>query len=678
MNFSNFEGAWASLRPHIPNSELKRREHFLGTQHKKYSVQSKRQGVWKSFFFMSQLPDSPFEDSSVVDGEEEVDYDLNRPKKRSKQTADMSVPTAQPMQQQRMQMMQQQQAMQMRMQSQASTGYQMQYPMMAQAPQQMGALRGQADAIIQAPGTRVSLPTNPGSILKHHSDEEYDLEPPYNKPKSSMDTKQFLLHLLSTEMLVNTKLHGEFTVSRSEFQSWFPTLPHSTIMSVLSFFGVSKKWQGFFRKFLEAPLKFAEDGEDIAPRARKRGVPGAHALSSVCGEAILFCLDYAINQATNGAQLYRMHDDFWLWSKDHQTVVKGWQAITTFSDTMGVSLNRGKTGTVRILRDQTELSTLDPSLLSDPSIFDIKQDSAPIDPVLPKGEIRWGFLVMDPRSGRFVIDQDMVDSHVEELKKQLKDKDKSIFAWIQAWNTYAGTFFKANFGKPANCYGREHVDLLLETMKRIQTEIFGDSNVVQYLKTQIGDRFGVKDIPDGYLYFPTPLGGLELQNPFIGLLQVRNSVFESPASALDDFLDSESEAYRKAKIAFEAGKVPRSSPRAAVPANSLEFFSFEEYSKHREEFYYSWEGSLLSVYEELLQQPEKEDVDYEGGLVGESGLAFSKLEAAGMQAGEQRWIAMLFGKEMVERFGGLEIVDRGLLPMGMVGLFRSGRVKWHG
>jgi len=45
------------------------------------------------------------------------------------------------------------------------------------------------------------------------------------------------------------------------------------------------------------------------------------------------------------------------------------------------------------------------------------------------------------------------DKHIEELQLQLQDK-KSIFSWIQAWNTYAGRFFTSNFGKPANCFGR--------------------------------------------------------------------------------------------------------------------------------------------------------------------------------------------------------------------------------
>lgn len=101
----------------------------------------------------------------------------------------------------------------------------------------------------------------------HRSDfNEYDFEDEADKPKSRMQTKQFLLHLLSAEILVNTKLKGEFTCVHSEFEAWSPSLPHSTITSVLSFFGVSSKWLKFFRSFLEAPLKFVEDGESAETR----------------------------------------------------------------------------------------------------------------------------------------------------------------------------------------------------------------------------------------------------------------------------------------------------------------------------------------------------------------------------------------------------------------------------
>lgn len=90
-----------------------------------------------------------------------------------------------------------------------------------------------------------------------------------------METKKFLLHLLSTEILVNTRLHGEFTCVHAEFDAWSPSLPDSTIYAVLSFFGLSEIWLKFFQRFLEVPLKFVDDGAYRKSRIRKRGVPGA-------------------------------------------------------------------------------------------------------------------------------------------------------------------------------------------------------------------------------------------------------------------------------------------------------------------------------------------------------------------------------------------------------------------
>jgi len=116
-----------------------------------------------------------------------------------------------------------------------------------------------------------------------------------------------------------------------------------------------------------------------------------------------------------------------------------------------------------------------------------------MDGRLPSGEIRWGFLYLDGFTGRFEIDEKMVEGHIEELRTQLQGKSKSVIDWIQAWNTYASTFFSSNFGKPANCFGREHVDRMLATHRRIQDKIFDGGNVVQFLKQTIEERFQVKD-----------------------------------------------------------------------------------------------------------------------------------------------------------------------------------------
>ena len=132
-----------------------------------------------------------------------------------------------------------------------------------------------------------------------------------------------------------------------------------------------------------------------------------------------------------------------------------------------------------------------------------------------------------------MIDQSLVDAHIEKLQRQLQDKAKSIFSWVQAWNTYAGTFFTTNFGKPANCYGQKHVDEVLASLERVQRSIFtNDGGIAEYLKIAIQERFSVSAIPDGYLYFPTDLGGLELHNTFIPLLQIRDVVYENPLEAV--------------------------------------------------------------------------------------------------------------------------------------------------
>jgi len=82
-NFSNANGAWISSRPDVPFLEKQRRDYYLGHQIKKPSVQSKRQGIYKSLFFLSQLPDTVDAQGTAIQGEEEANYDAP-PIKRQK------------------------------------------------------------------------------------------------------------------------------------------------------------------------------------------------------------------------------------------------------------------------------------------------------------------------------------------------------------------------------------------------------------------------------------------------------------------------------------------------------------------------------------------------------------------------------------------------------------------
>ncbi|KAF2726862.1 hypothetical protein EJ04DRAFT_582419 [Polyplosphaeria fusca] len=657
--------AWISNHTTIPKIDRKRREYYLGPQGMKTydNLVDKRGKTYRNRYFAHQLLDYHTQGVEVQEGEEEAEYEdfaasaESMKRKRSSQ--------------------------------QAAVQHHHHMPVQVQSHS------------YQAPAAQV--PARPARA-KQTARQHWNPSRTYGEPDDSDDgsnkkaknpirAKQDLLHLLSTEIIMNTRLHGQLNCFRSVFESWNPLLPHDTILTVLVFFGVSDKWLAFFRKFLQAPLKFTDDGP-IEPRLRQRGTPGSHNLSDVFGEAVLFCLDFSVNQVTEGNFLHRLYDDIWFWSPDYEKCAKAWSAVLEFTKAMGVQLSDTKTGSVRV---GVEAEVDD-------------------DDHLPAGQIRWGFLHLDPRTGRFEIDPQMVDSHVEELRKQLQGKSKSVIDWIQVWNSYAATFFSSNFGKAANCFGRQHVDSMLKIHRHIQESIFEGGNVVQFLKKTIEDRFGVQNVPDGFLFFPVELGGLDLKSPFIGLLQIRESVKDNPYDVMDDFEEAERDDYDEAKQRFDGvmqGKMHskmhesihdmddemlgnmydemdderqlKSSHESWKPEKDAdEFFSFEDYIKYREEFVGLNKADLAQVFRDLLRRPREESIDLSvqvkqaiDQLQGQSSLRGITANWTGMEP-YWKWVAHMYGPEMVANFGGLNVVEFGLLPIGMVSMFRQRRTKWQG
>lgn len=628
--FRSAKGVWKPLRS-VPKLDKRRREYYLGQQHVSESLNSKRLKLWKNNYFLFQLPNSETQMLEYDEGEEEAEITPAFPVQQPGQTSGRAKQTAR----------------------KNTSG---KYPIMRM---QTSAAR------ILAPGGPPEKRMRP-SADDESEDDDYDEGS--CEPKRPMEVKQNLLHLLATEIAINTRIYGEITAFRSAFDKWNPLLPHQTILAVLSFFGVSKKWLGFFQRFLEAPLRFTD--ETAEPRTRKRGTPGAHALSDMFGEVVMFILDFAVNQKTGGALLYRVFDDFWFWSRDVGRAVDAWKEIERFTKTIGAQLHGPKTGTVRIS--------------SNPSI------TLEIDSALPEGKIRWGFLYLNPQSGRFEIDQTMIDTHINELRSQLQSKDKSVFAWIRAWNTYATTFFTANFSNSANCFGREHVDAILSTHQYVHRSLFpDDGSVVAYLKRLLEQRFDVGKVPDGFLFFPIELGGLALTSPFVGPLQVRNNVLANPSERLDDFQDYEKVAYEGAKESFDRGTIHEErylldDPDWEPADGKDEFMPFSEYVKYREDFDYGFDWQLSVVFDNLLQKPVESPIDCSPSLMNAITALGSQQNLNGItnswhnMEAYWKWVAQMYGPEMIEKFGGLNIVDPGLLPVGMVSLFRGRRVTWQG
>ncbi|PKS05105.1 hypothetical protein jhhlp_008472 [Lomentospora prolificans] len=670
--FRKTKGAWKFKGKDVPLAKRRRLQQQLGgALHSSNSLQARRHGIYTGGYFVSNLLTRHDQQRAGTEGEHEVEYG------RRPAPSQAPLPKNQQMQQQMTQQMQQQMNQQRAQQMAQQRHFQQKSQMRPAA--QMAASDPSSFGSSNSFGMSAGFSPKYGmpSDLDEESDGDWESDhgPEDMKPFA---LKQEILHLLATEIALNTKLHGEITAFHCVFERWNSLLPHETILSFLRFWGVSPSWLGFFSKFLKAPLKWMDAEEGTPVRERRRGAPASHVLTELFGEAVLFGLDFAVNQATSGNVLWRVQDDLWFWSPEHNNAIEAWKVVEEFVAVIGVPIDGTKTGSVRI--------------------SDNPDVALPLGESLPEGDIRWGFLALSPETGRFDIDQSLVDTHIEDLLKQLQEKEKSVFSFVQTWNSYASTFFSSNFGIPANCFGRGHVDKMLETHHRIQKRIFSaltegsdqpSASIADYLKKILRDRFGAKDVPDGFLYFPAELGGLDLKSPFITLLQIRDDVLESTDETFAALAKSERDAYQNALQAFISGKTSKKrafgGQMAIAPPETEAFLSFEDYVLYREEFDFRHPFQVKDAFNQLMKKPTEQSIDLSQSPEIQAAVAqimqtsTSPSVAAKLLKLKEpywKWVMIMYGQEIFGRFGGLNIVEPGLLPMGMVSIFKESKVQW--
>ena len=409
-------------------------------------------------------------------------------------------------------------------------------------------------------------------------------------------------------------------------------------------------------KSISVPIMISDRNPDLdgQVRIRKRGTAMSSPLADVFSEVVLFSMDRSVTRFAKDANLHRLHDDFWIWGPQ-DACSKAWHAVAEFTRVMGLDINKDKSGSAVVSQKKTLPSTVAPH--QKPVLGEmILGGSSSEDMVsLPAGNIAWGFLVLDADTGRFKIDGPLIEKHVQDLRLRL-DSEKSILGYVKAWNHISVRFFTSMLGKPANCLGRPHVDMILEAFRRVQRILFPSGSVTEHLKGEISRHFNIQDIPDGFLYFPLALGGLDLQNPFIPYYQVRTTITLNPHAIMDEFFSREKDAFENAKAFFEKERLAK--------RKKGDFMSFDDYTRYREQT----SSELLTAYEKLLAEPKNQVVKPAHEVEARELLA--------ELSDYQRWVLHLYGAEMIKRFGGLSVVEKRLLPTGLVQLFGQSRMKW--
>lgn len=473
--------------------------------------------------------------------------------------------------------------------------------------------------------------------------------------QSMVAARRKVLHLMAAESRLNNLIHGSHAMVHSIIENLTSSLPHESILVILAYLGVPQKWINFFQAFLSVPMVLP--GE-TTPRVCKRGMPIGYAASAFFGEAILFTMDVAVNRRTKGSHLYRIHDEMWFWNSDVKKCVKAWKVMSEYAAIVGLKFDDKATGAV----------------YAGPPNADAL--------LLPKGEVKWGLLKFDSGALKFVVDQTEVDQQIAEFRRRLS-ATKSVLGWVHIYNKCMAHLSRHFGGIPVNGLGSAFIDDLIKTFKRVQNELFDGSNLgpIGYLRNRVCERFGIHDLPDGYFYLPTAIGGLQLFNPTLLLSALQTSFAPSnfnrfrlpPSGFMSSIVNStlevenvpiDSRLSRQFFSDLSNYQALKSRWEQPVPMGQNEvggrgeFISFHEFVALRETGLATWG----SVYNEMFNTPSAQEVArvQVGKNLGRADSTL-RLERRGHNGLYTRWVEALYGEDVANKFGSLDVVDQSLI-----------------
>lgn len=486
-----------------------------------------------------------------------------------------------------------------------------------------------------------------------------------------------ILNLCSAEMAIQKLVHGQFCILQSDFEWFGPSQPHSTLLAIMKYFHFPGELVHFVEAFLSMRMRFEEDGSNGPVLTRRTGTPISFQLTYGISELMLFTLDFAVNQRTEGTHLYRNHDDLWFWGQPEKCVV-AWDTICQFSDIMGLRLNKRKTASAHSIDK------------SNPRYAAVAQST--LDR-LPSGEVKWGFLQYDPSEWKWAANKSAIEEHMKELRYQLSSRT-SVMAHIQAYNAYMESFLANNFGRVVNGLGDFHAITVLEALQYAQQCLYGGdessgvqdasetANVAKHVRKMIQDQFALQrqyDLPDCFLYMGVESGGLGLANPVPAFAKYVDIVKEEDtdeeymppmAKHFEVMRRQLSDAYRvdcrlfgerlhaeseKNKLGKQLVAAPISGGKAESTDKVVDvptFMSFSDYVSTSEEH----SSALGDWYKSMFDPP--------------------ILRLGSTQPSTNDWAAAYFESELKEKFGG-SIAEEEFLSLGLYRTLAEEKVRWQ-
>lgn len=280
----------------------------------------------------------------------------------------------------------------------------------------------------------------------------------------------------------------------ADLRDFGASVPHTTTLAALKFFGLPSRWLSWFNTYLRIPL-VSKVGDEA--QASTRGTPFGLEVSSMVNEMLLFILDIAIYSSAH-VTLRRNHDDVWMWALGTQRVTKAWAIAQHFTESTGLRWNEDKTGCTVISLDRPNTG----------------EASAPSVASLPNKPLRWGVLFLDV-TGEWKVDDAALQAQSAAARRELQTV-KSYLGKINVYNRYAA-FLSRNAGAPLRFaedrFPANHRSILLA----FEAQVTAERGVHAWLRDELvatsslaGKARTDEELQEAMLYWPLRLGGFEL------------------------------------------------------------------------------------------------------------------------------------------------------------------------
>lgn len=182
----------------------------------------------------------------------------------------------------------------------------------------------------------------------------------------------------------------------------------------------------------------------------------------------------------------------------------------------------------------------------------------------------------------------------------------------------------------------------------------GDT-VIEHMRSKLSEKEIVSEIPDGFFFFPLEFGGLGLRNPLVPLRLRYKGVMEDPLEEVNKAFELAEEDYVKAKSALESGESISTDNEGSLITQIDFTLDHEEESIH-----------LYKACINLLDVPPCASINFTPDVA----KAIQNFDP--VRTPENDRVLQVYGVDIIEKYGGLQMSEREQLPVRLVTMLRDG------